>query len=374
MRILRISSDLYPYVVGGIGLHNHLLSEAQAKNGHDITIYTCLPEEKDVSPLNVPYNIVNFGRKFQLFGNTFCLNMFWKLFRNRYQYDVIDAHSHLFISTNIAVVVRRLGSSPLIITNHGLRSQAVPAWFQEIYLKTVGRFTFNSADKIITFTEQEKEDMVSIGVKPENIVIIPNGVDTEVFHPVEKDAANPFTVIWVGRLSAGKGLKYAILGFEKFLQSVPSALMYVVGDGPYLESALAYVSGKNLDASIIFTGRVDNEEMLSYYARSSVYLMTSMSEGMPRTLLEAMACGLPVVCTDIPQLVPIIEAGGIVIQKKDVEGVSVALERMCEDVNLSEGFGLSGRKKIEGGYSLSSMNAETEKVYEELMFRGQLLR
>ena len=149
--------------------------------------------------------------------------------------------------------------------------------------------------------------------------------------------------------------------------TVPSALMYIVGDGPYLESAQAYVNGKGLDASIIFTGRVDNEGMLSYYARSSVYLMTSMSEGMPRTLLEAMACGLPVVCTDIPQLLPIIEAGGIVIQRKDVEGVVVALERLYGDGGLSEGFGLSGRKKIEDGYSLSAMNAETERVYMELV-------
>ena len=95
------------------------------------------------------------------------------------------------------------------------------------------------------------------------------------------------------------------LSFENFLQSVPSALMYVEGDGPYLESAQAYVSRKGLDTSVIFTGRVDNEELLlSYYARSSVYLMTSMSEGMLRTLLEAMACALPVVYTDIPQLVP----------------------------------------------------------------------
>ena len=367
MKILRISSDLYPHVVGGIGLHTHLLSEEQAKDGHEITLFTCLPENSAIEQPTVPYRIRNFGRRFQLFGNTFCLNMFWKLFRNRYRYDIIDAHSHLFISTNLAAVVRRLGSSPLVITNHGLRSQAVPAWFQEIYLKTIGRFTFNSADKIITFTEREKEDMISVGVKPEKIVIIPKGVDTEKFHPVVSPEPHPFTVIWVGRLSAGKGLKYAILGFEKFLQSVPSALMYVVGDGPYLESAQAYVSGKGLDASIIFTGRVDNEEMLSYYARSSVYLMTSMSEGMPRTLLEAMACGLPVVCTDIPQLVPIIEAGGIVIQKKDIGGVVGALERLYGDGDLSEGFGLSGRKKIVEGYSLSAMNAETERVYEELL-------
>lgn len=367
MKILRISSDLYPHVVGGIGLHTHLLSEEQAKDGHEITLFTCLPENSAIEQPTVPYTIINFGRKFQLFGNTFCLNMFWKLFQNRYHYDIIDAHSHLFISTNLAAVVRRLGSSPLVITNHGLRSQAVPAWFQEIYLKTIGRFTFNSADKIITFTEREKEDMISVGVKPEKIVIIPNGVDTEKFHPVISPEPHPFTVIWVGRLAAGKGLKYAILGFEKFLQFVPTALIYVVGDGPYLEMAKEYVAGKGLEGSIIFTGRVENDEMISYYARSSVYLMTSMSEGMPRTLLEAMACGLPVVCTDIPQLVPIIEAGGIVIQKKDIGGVVGALERLYGDGDLSEGFGLSGRKKIVEGYSLSAMNEETEKVYGELM-------
>lgn len=56
--------------------------------------------------------------------------------------------------------------------------------------------------------------------------------------------------------------------------------------------------------------------------------MTSMSEEMPLTLLEAMACGLPVLCTDIPQLVPIIEAGGIVVQKRDVEGVVATLEQI----------------------------------------------
>ena len=95
--------------------------------------------------------------------------------------------------------------------------------------------------------------------------------------------------------------------------------------------------------------------------------MTSMSEGMPRTLLEAMACGLPVVCTDIPQLLPIIEAGGIVIQRKDVEGVVVALERLYGDGGLSEGFGLSGRKKIEDGYSLSAMEKDTLELYKALI-------
>ena len=237
MHILRVSSVLHPYVLGGICIHTHLLSEIQVKNGHDVTVFTCIPKDSNIPTSNVAYKIVDFGQRFELIGNALCFNMIRDLFRNRYTYDIIDAHSHLFISTNLVALICRLGSSPLVVTNHGLRSQAVPKWFRELHLRTVGRFTFNSADRVITFTEQEKEDMISIGVKKDKIVVIPNGIDTEVFHPVEKDAANPFTVIWVGRLSAGKGLKYAILGFEKFLQSVPSALMYVVGDEPYLESA-----------------------------------------------------------------------------------------------------------------------------------------
>ena len=371
MKILRISSDLYPHIVGGIGLHTHLLSEKQARDGHEITLFTCFPENSTVKQPTVPYAIINFGRKFQLFGNTFCLNMFWKLFQNRYHYDIIDAHSHLFISTNLAAVVRRLGSSPLVITNHGLRSQAVPAWFQEIYLKTIGRFTFNSADKIITFTEREKEDMISVGVKPEKIVIIPNGVDTEKFHPVVSPEPHPFTVIWVGRLAAGKGLKYAIFGFEKFLESVPTALMYVVGDGPYLDAAREYVVEKGLGESIIFTGRVENDEMISYYARSSVYLMTSMSEGMPHTLLEAMACGLPVVCTDIPQLVPIIEAGGIVIQKRDVVEVVESLKSLYNNEKWCLEIGDNGRKYVEENLSFQSMNSDTLELYNGLSESSQ---
>jgi len=367
MKILRISSDLYPHVVGGIGLHAHLLSEKQVKDGHDVTLFTCLPENSTVKQPSVPYTIINFGRKLQLFGNTFCLNMFWKLFRDRYHYDVIDAHSHLFISTNLAAVVRRLGSSPLVITNHGLRSQAVPAWFQEIYLKTIGRFTFNSADRIITFTEWEKEELIAVGVKPEKIVIIPNGVDTEKFHPIVSPEPHPFTIIWVGRLAAGKGLKYAILGFEKFLESVPSALMYVIGDGPYLDAAREYVEGKKLNESIIFTGRIENDEMISYYSRSSIYLMTSMSEGMPRTLLEAMACGLPVVCTDIPQLVPIIEAGGVVIQKKYVAGVAEILGVLYADKEWCLERGKKGREYVERILSFSSMERKTGKLYLNLI-------
>lgn len=362
MKILRVTSDLYPYVLGGIGLHAHNLSIEQYKNGCNITVFTCISKKSDVLPLTVPYTILNFGKIIELCGNTVCFNMFRSLYHNRRNYDVIDAHSHLFISTNLCALVRRLGSVPLVITNHGLRSQNVPKIFQELYLRTLGVWTFNSADKIITFTEYERNELLKIGVDDKKIVIIPNAIDTDVFYP-NPYKHDKFTVIWVGRLSAGKGLKYGILGFEQYLINHPNAQMYVVGDGPYYCDALTYVSEKGLDEKIIFTGRVENQEMLSYYNRSDVYLMTSMSEGFPRTLLEAAACGLSVICTDIPQLIPIVERCGVVIPKKNIRAVADALDFLSSDLQQRQIFCKKGREFVVKHNSLKQMSRDTEQVY-----------
>jgi glycosyltransferase involved in cell wall biosynthesis len=366
MKILRVASDLYPYVVGGIGLHTHNLSIRQVRDGHEVMVFTCIPDNPNQSLNEAPYHIVDFGRKLSLSGNTFCLNMFRLLYHNRYTYDVIDAHSHLFISTNLCALVRRWGSSPLVITNHGLRSQAVPALFQEIYLRTIGRWTLNSADKIITFTEGERGDLIRIGVSPEKIMIIPNAVDTELFCPSENNG-NGFNVIWAGRLNAGKGIKYAILGFEEFLKTKPEAKLFIIGDGPYYQNVLDYVQMKNLERNIIVTGRVENSEIISYYTHSDAYLMTSMSEGFPRTLLEAMACGLPVICTDIPQLVPIVEQCGIVIPKKDPESVRNALEVLNKNENLRWKYGKNGRSLVENNHSLKQLADASIKLFSELI-------
>lgn len=369
MKILRISSDLAPYIIGGIPIHAQKLSQAQTNNGHDITIFTCLPSE--YSPIDnnkSQYRIINYKRNIILFGNTLCFNMLRGLIRNRHKYDIIDAHSHLFISTNLAAFVRKFfNSSPLVITNHGLRSQAVPKLFQELYLRTVAKFCFRAADAVITFTEGEKNDLIAIGANPSKIVIIPNAIDTTEFYPLDTKSSNPFTAIWVGRLCAGKGLKFAILAFESFIKYVPESILYVIGDGPYFEQAKTYILQHNLEQNIILTGRIENSEMISYYNRSSVYLMTSMSEGMPRTLLEAMACEIPVICTDIPQLVPIIEKAGIVIPKRDVDATTQALLYLSEHPDECKKLGTTGRQLIDSTYSLEKMNETTENVYRDVI-------
>ena len=161
------------------------------------------------------------------------------------------------------------------------------------------------------------------------------------------------------------------MAFEEFIRTFPDARLYIIGDGPYYDAAAAYLKEKHLTDNIILTGRVENKDMISYYNRSTVYLMSSMSEGMPRTLLEAMACEIPVVCTDIPQLVPIIQTGGIVIPKRDTAAIISALTYLAENPKKCREFGKAGRKLIEETYSLTKMNSATEEVYRDALLREQ---
>jgi glycosyltransferase involved in cell wall biosynthesis len=158
---------------------------------------------------------------------------------------VIHAHSHLYFSTNLAALQRWLGGVPLAITNHGLYSQSAPEWVFDLYLKTLGRWTFNRED-----------------VK-----------------------------------------------------------LYVVGDGP-MRSEL----GREAGDAVEFLGQVPYEEMPAVYRAGDVLVLPSRAEGVPRTVLEAFASGVPVVSSDLKQVAPLVEESGVTVPVGDVDGFATGIE------------------------------------------------
>ena len=200
MKILRVISDLYPDVVGGMGIHGHKMSKDHYHLGHDVTVYTSKRKVNHTIPADdktpsgtesllpdqpsnqSPYKIERFSN-IRIFGNAISLSLMLKLFKKRRDFDVIHAHSHLFFSTFACALIRSLGSSPLIVTNHGLMSQTVPGWINNLYNRTVSRWIFTKADKILCYTEEEKSQIVDWGITPDKIIVIHNGVDTTKFTP-----------------------------------------------------------------------------------------------------------------------------------------------------------------------------------------------
>lgn len=367
MRILRVAADLYPSVMGGIGLHAHEMSKEQINMGHNLTVYTCIDSNPVISS-TYNYDVHGFKPFMQIFGNSIAPSMILDLFKNMHNYDIIHAHSHLCFSTNLCAILRKMGSSPLVITTHGgLNSQRAPKLVQNVYNATVAKMTFDAADKIICYTDIEKSEMIDFGVKPEKIAVIHNGIDTDRFIPLKEPDFKKKNLLWIGRYVPGKGVEYLIEAFSLLKQKYPEVSLTMVGRGPKKEKIMQRINELNLQNSITIKDFVPNSEIVQLYHSSNVLLLPSLREGVPRVILEAMSCGIPVVCTGLPHLVDIVDGSGFLVPLKDPDTLAEKTSQILSDPALAKRFGENGRKKVVENYSWKDTVQKTMKLYAELI-------
>jgi len=366
MKILRVVSDLYPAVVGGLGLHAHEMSKQQAKLGNDVTVYTSNTDGRLIQESKDGYNIIRFKPTLTMGGNSFIPMLFFKLFRTRNDFDIIHAHSHLFFSTNLCALVRRFGSPPLVITNHGLISQTIPMWVHKIYIPTIAKWTFKSADRIICYTENEKSMLKKLGIDSDKVLVIHNGTDTNVFVPSEKEKNNN-QILWIGRFTPGKGVEYLIDAFDILIKEYPNLELLMIGKGYLKESIEQKIRDLDLGKNVIIKEFVPNSELPGIYQSSDVFVLPSLNEGVPRTILEAMSCGMPIVCTELPQLVDVVEGCGLLVPLRDSQALAESISKIMSDKELAQKLGANGRVKVAENYSWEDTVKKTVQLYEELI-------
>ncbi|NKE34955.1 glycosyltransferase family 4 protein [Natronococcus sp. JC468] len=323
MRILRVAQKAYPDVNGGGAYHVHAMSRDQTAMGHDVTVLTVRrdPEAPHLEERD-GYTVVRYEPTVSPLGNELSAGLA-RYLREESGFNVVHAHSHLYFSTNLAALKRRLGETPLAITNHGLYSQTAPEQLFEWYLRTLGRWTFNRADLAFCYTDTDRRRLREIGVRIP-VEVVPNGVDTERFGPrgseSERVNAEGPTVLFVGRLVEGKRPGDALEAVERVRESRPDATLYVCGDGP-LRDSLEERAGDG----VTFLGHLPYEEMPRVYRSADVLVLPSRTEGVPRTVLEAMAAGVRVVCSDLEQLSGVVGDAGATVPVGDVDGFAAAI-------------------------------------------------
>jgi len=366
MKILRVVSDLYPSVVGGVGLHAHEMSRLQAKEGHDITVLTYRTSfEQPSSEVSDGYHIVRSNASLRIFGNTISFSQLFSLLKRWDAYDIVHAHSHLFFSTVLCMLARKFRSTPLVITNHGLISQTAPQWLNRLYLPTIGKWIFRTADAIICYTTTERDQVVDLGITSDKIHVIHNGIDTGTFVP-SKSMSQKKQILWIGRFTPGKGVEYLLKGFAAFSKEFPDYTLVMIGEGPLKNGCIRMMRDMGLDDKVILRDFIPNKKLPSLYQESSLFILPSLEEGVPRTILEAMACGRPVICTALPQLVDIVSGCGILTPIGDAGAVANALSELASDPALAYNLGLSARAKVASQYSWDDTVAKTLELYISL--------
>lgn len=359
-------SDLYPSVVGGLGLHAHELSKAQARLGHDVTVITTKTDDQPTYEERDGYDIIHIRPLIRPLGNAILPTLATNLVDRWDDFDIIHAHSHLSFSTNICAAIRKRMATPLVITNHGIMSQTAPIGLQEIYLPTVAKWTFQSADKIICYTEYEKAELVKLGIPPINVEIIHNGINTNLFRPrlLESESKN---ILWIGRYTPGKGVEYLIHAFAQFHKTHPDFSLLMIGRGPNKDAMIELVQKLGLEGAVRMLDFVANDKLPEVYRSARAFVLPSIEEGVPRSILEAMACGVPVICTELPQLVNIVSGAGCVVPLRDSQSIAEQLDRIVRHPEWATALGREGVRRARSDHSWDDTVRRTLELYEKVI-------
>jgi glycosyltransferase involved in cell wall biosynthesis len=240
----------------------------------------------------------------------------------------------------------------------------------QLYAPFLGNY-----NRVIVFSQIQRELLARMGVPSKNIAVIPNGVDVNKYSPgisqvkAEFDADRLF--VYQGRLAPEKNVE-ALLRAWKQAEMAPTSKLLIVGDGPLKPSLQPFYDSDN---GIHWLGFVADENRRVEILRSAdVYILPSLVEGLSLSLLEAMACGVACLATDVGADGEVLEKGaGVIINPKSVRPQLRTLLPLFQDhPELTTLLGQKARKRVLERYTLSTNIAQLELLYEEVVQQQSL--
>ena len=218
------------------------------------------------------------------------------------------------------------------------------------------RWLWRLTDHMICNSEALREILQGFGVPKAQLSYIPNGVDTEFFAPAgAAPSARAPEILCVARLAGDKDHMTLLRAFELVLQTHPTARLRIVGDGPEEANLRAWArenpAGSNVD---FIAGGLD---MRAHYAGARVFALSSVREGQPNVILEAMACGLPVCATAVGGIPRLVEDGvnGFLSPAGDAAAMAKNCCKLLADGALCDTLGQAGRTRVEKDFSFTAM-------------------
>lgn len=198
------------------------------------------------------------------------------------------------------------------------------------------RRTIAGVDGLLTVSKAMRAAAIrQFGASVERTHTISNGFNTEIFRPLDRAAMrsklgieqDTRLVIYVGRLVESKGLRELVEAHARLVLREPKLRLALIGDGVMREQLGALISARGLNASVLLAGGREPDQVAEWIAAADLLTLPSWSEGYPNVVVEAIACGRPVVATDVGGTREIIDSSnGILIPARDVDALEIALD------------------------------------------------
>ena len=289
------------------------------------------------------------------------------LVREGWRPDVI--HAHVFLAAVPAVMLGKLHRVPVAITEH---SSAFPRRLLTLPLRLQARFAMNRAQIILPVSDDLRRHIGSYGID-NTFVVIPNAVNTDLFRPAPHEAAPGKTgkkhgkkLLLVAGLTPVKGVPCLLEALAQLRQMRSDFSLDIVGDGPNRQDYEQLSANLGLDAAVAFHGQKAKEEVAAFMRNCDFYVQSSLWENLPCVLIEATACGKPVVATNVGGTSEIVDSeNGVLVPPDDAKALRDAVEYMLDNYQTyaSEIIARHARDR----FSYEAVGRMLDEVYRELV-------
>jgi glycosyltransferase involved in cell wall biosynthesis len=283
-------------------------------------------------------------------------------------------HGHDYKSNALGLLLRLFWPMRLVTTVHGWvkHTRRTPLYYR------IDRFCLPRYEKVICVSPDLEQECLAAGVPADRCVLIENGIDIEEFsrrHPVPEAKARQgippgrLCVGAVGRLSPEKGFDLLIEAVDRLLNKGLDLELVIIGDGEEQPRLQEMIEQRARGDRIRLLGyRADLREL---YEAMDVFALSSLREGLPNVLLEAMALEVPVVATRIAGVPRLVADGvnGLLVHSGSVDQLAGALARLLNDADWRRKLGQAGRETIGACYSFATRMRRIEAIYDELLGR-----
>jgi glycosyltransferase involved in cell wall biosynthesis len=289
--------------------------------------------------------------------------------------EIQIVHAHQYTPFAYSLATRFFGRRPpVLFTEHGRFYPDYPSlkrkWFNNALV--------GSRDRIVAVGKSVRQALIdNEGLSPKRVRVIYNGISVsqETGASIDRRAVrrslgagdDDFIVLQVARLDPIKDHKTAIRAFQRAVQVDPRIRLMIVGDGMERAAIEREIDDCSLEKSVLLLGpRNDVPKLL---AAADAFLLTSVSEGIPVTVIEAMAVGVPVVATAVGGMPELItdRVSGLLVPAGDVIGIADALIEISRDEELRNSLALRAKKEAENNFSEDRMIASYDQIYGEML-------
>lgn len=397
MRVLMLSWEYPPLLVGGLGRHVHALAEGMARAGHEVTVLTRHADGAGFDEVVGGVRVVRVAEDPPLFPFETEL-LAWAMAFNhaltRAGLNVVaddppDAvHAHDWLVAHAAATLKHHLRAPLVATVHATEAGRHQGWLPGPMNKAIHSVEWwltYEARRVVSCSEYMRWEVTRLfDLPPDKMDVVPNGIRADGWRPDPARGAairaryggtGPL-LLFAGRLVYEKGVHDLLRAMPRLRRRYPGIRLVVAGAGPLDESLKQQARQLRLGRSVAFAGFVGDEELAALAAAAECVVVPSLYEPFGLVALEAAAVGTPVAAADVGGLRELVVQGqtGLRFPAGDVAGLADAVTALLSDQVLARRLGRAARARAAADYSWDQIADRTVEVYERAGREERALR